>query len=156
MNRGSSNCLGVQKFGLRQKCRILGNMLSGPTGDFGGLGADFSGSSFRASPEIFLLPARYFRTKTSCWRCALVWLCSPEGFAVALILGYSCLYRMPCRPNRSGQGWLSGSHLNDRLSIAGLRRMGPSVTSSTTCSSSLDTNAHMNSYGDVPKVLGPS
>jgi hypothetical protein len=47
--------------------------MSGPTGDLGGLGAGAAGraegpsgspgTNFRASPEIFPLPARYFRAR---------------------------------------------------------------------------------------------
>jgi hypothetical protein len=44
--------------------------MSGLTGDLGGLGAGSPGTNFRASPEIFPLPARYFRARIIIHRCA--------------------------------------------------------------------------------------
>jgi hypothetical protein len=59
---------GRPEFGLKsRKSRDRKDLMSGPTGDLGGLGA---GASGWASPEIFPLPARYFRARIIFHRCA--------------------------------------------------------------------------------------
>jgi hypothetical protein len=45
----------------------------------------------------------------------------------------------------------------DGFALVAAQSPGLQATSiATMCISSLDTNVHINSYGDVPKVLGPS